>query len=359
MPKIIFTGGGSAGHVTLNLALIPYFIKAGWQVDYIGSIGGMEEDLVKKFPEVKYHAILTGKLRRYLSFKNIVDMVKIPLGCIEATWLVHKLNPDIIFSKGGFVSFPVVVGGWINRKKIFMHESDLTSGLANKLSLPFVGTFFTTFPETVNSLKQKQKVKCVGPVLSDRLFNGSREKGAEFAGLSTDKPTIMFIGGSLGAQSLNNAVKANFDALLQHYQVIHIAGKNGYNKELKAEGYAQYEYIDTELKDLMALADVVISRAGSNSIFELASLNKPMILVPLPNTASRGEQSLNAKNFMNKGYAEIIKDEDIANPDILFPMLEKVYNNRDTYRKAMINNPVKITTAEALSQEIANSIPAK
>jgi len=359
MPKIIFTGGGSAGHVTLNLALIPYFIKAGWQVDYIGSYGGMEQDLVKKFPEVKYHAILTGKLRRYLSFKNVIDMIKIPLGCIQATGLIYKLNPDIIFSKGGFVSFPVVVGGWLNRKKIFMHESDLTPGLANKLSLPFVGTFFTTFPETVNSIKQKQKVKCVGPVLSDRLFNGSKEKGAEFAGLSTDKPTIMFIGGSLGAQSLNNAVKANFEALLQHYQVIHIAGKNGYNKDLDAKGYAQYEYVDTELKDLMALSDVVISRAGSNSIFELASLNKPMILVPLPNTASRGEQSLNAKNFQNKGYAEIIKDEEIANPDILLPMLEKVFKARNKYQESMTTNPVKITSAEALSQEIADSIPAK
>ena len=359
MPKIIFTGGGSAGHVTLNLALIPYFIKAGWQVDYIGSYGGMEQDLVKKFPEVKYHAILTGKLRRYLSFKNVADMVKIPLGCVQATWLVHKLNPDVIFSKGGFVSFPVVVGGWLNRKKIFMHESDLTSGLANKLSLPFVGTFFTTFPETVNTLKQKQKVKCVGPVLSDRLFNGSKEKGAKFAGLKADKPTIMFIGGSLGAQSLNNAVKANLDALLKNYQVIHIAGKNGYDNELKADGYAQYEYIDSELKDLMALADVVISRAGSNSIFELASLHKPMILVPLPNTASRGEQSLNAKNFQNKGYAEIIKDEEIAHPDVLLPMLKKVFDDRDKYSKAMQENPVKITTAEALSQEIAESIRKK
>ena len=353
MPKIIFTGGGSAGHVTLNLALIPYFIKAGWQVDYIGSIGGMEQDLVKKFPEVKYHSIHTGKLRRYLSFKNIVDMVKIPLGCLEAAILVHKLNPDVIFSKGGFVSFPVVVGGWLNRKKIFMHESDLTSGLANKLSLPFVGTFFTTFPETINTLRQKDKVKCVGPVLSDRLFNGSKEKGAEFANLDKDKPTIMFIGGSLGAQSLNNAVKSNLSELLRSYQVIHIAGKNGFDDTQKAIGYAQYEYVDNELKDLMALADVVISRAGSNSIFELASLKKPMILVPLPNTASRGEQSLNAKNFMNKGYGEIIKDEDIAKPEILFPMLQKVYENRQQYIKAMQENPVKITTAETLSETIA------
>lgn len=353
MPKIVFTGGGSAGHVTLNLALIPYFIKNGWQVDYIGSINGMEQELIKKFPEVRYHSILTGKLRRYFSFQNFLDMAKIPLGCLQATWLIHKLNPDVIFSKGGFVSFPVVVGGYLNRKKIFMHESDLTSGLANKMCLPFVGTFFTTFPETVNSLKQKEKVKCVGPVLSDRLFNGDKIAGAKYAGLSATKPTIMFIGGSLGAQSLNNAVAKNLDALLEKYQVIHIAGKSGFNKDLKGNGYIQYEYVDNELKDLMALSDVVISRAGSNSIFELASLHKPMILVPLPNTASRGEQTLNAKNFVNKGYAEIIKDEDIAKPEVLFKTLEKVFTNKESYINAMQQNPVKITSAQKLSEEIA------
>ena len=353
MSKIIFTGGGSAGHVTLNLALIPYFIEKGWQVDYIGSVDGMERDLIKKIPEVTYHSVPTGKLRRYFSLKNVSDMIKIPLGCIKAAWLVHKINPDVIFSKGGFVSFPVVVGGFINRKKIFMHESDLTPGLANKMSLPFVSTFFTTFEETINSVKQKNKVTCVGPVLSDRLFNGSKEDGARFAGLSEEKPTIMFIGGSLGAQSLNATVEQNLEKLLAKYQVIHIAGKSGYNPKLKAKGYVQYEYVDKELKDLMALADVVISRAGSNSIFELASLNKPMILVPLPNTASRGEQTLNAKSFVAKGYAEIIKDEDISNPDILLPTLEKMFNNQKKYINAMQTNPVKITTAEALSAVIA------
>lgn len=352
MNKIVFTGGGSAGHVTLNLALIPYFLDKGWQVDYIGSIGGMEEGLIKKYPSVRYHAILTGKLRRYFSLKNVLDMIKIPLGCLQATGLIYKIKPDIIFSKGGFVSFPVVVGGFLNRKKIFMHESDLTPGLANKLSLPFVSTFYTTFSETIDSVKQKQKVKCVGPVLSSRLFNGNKEEGAKFCSMSADKPTVMFIGGSLGAKSLNDAVTQNLKALLESYQVIHIAGKSGYNPELTAKGYKQYEYVDKELKDLMALADVVISRAGSNSIFELASLSKPMILVPLPNTSSRGEQTLNAKSFVKKGYAEIIKDEDIADPSILLPVLEQVYQNRLKYEKAMKDNPVTITSAEALCQEI-------
>lgn len=279
-------------------------------------------------------------------------MIKIPLGCLEACYIIRKEKPDIIFSKGGFVSFPVVVGGFINRKKIFMHESDVTPGLANKLSLPFVNTFFTTFPETVNTVKNKQKVRCVGPVMSDRLFNGRKEEGAAFAGLDSSKPTIMFIGGSLGAKSLNNAVEKNLTELLKHYQVIHISGKNGFNPELKGKGYAQYEFVDKELKDLMALSDVVISRAGSNAIFELASLNKPMILVPLPNTSSRGEQSLNAKNFENKGFASVIKDEDIATPEVLLPAIEKAFQNREKAIKNMQENPVKTTTIKALCELI-------
>lgn len=352
MPKIIFTGGGSAGHVTLNLALIPWFIEHGWQVTYIGSKGGMEEDLVKQFPTVEYKSILTGKLRRYFSLKNFADMVKIPLGCLQACRLVYKINPDVIFSKGGFVSFPVVIGGFVNRKKIFMHESDITPGLANKLSLPFVSTFFTTFPETVNAVKQKNKVRCAGPVMSPRLFNGSREAGAKFAGLSANKPTVMFIGGSLGAKSLNDAVAKNLDKLLEKYQIIHIAGKNGFNPELKGRGYIQYEFVDKELKDLMALADIVISRAGSNAIFELASLNKPMILVPLPNTSSRGEQSLNAKNFQNKGFADVVKDEDIANPEILLPAIEQAFAKQQQTVENMSKNPVKTTTVEELCRII-------
>ena len=279
-------------------------------------------------------------------------MVKIPLGCLEACALVHKINPDIIFSKGGFVSFPVVVGGFVNRKKIFMHESDITPGLANKLSLPFVSTFFTTFPETVNAVKQKAKVRCVGPVMSPRLFNGSREAGAKFAGLEADKPTVMFIGGSLGAKSLNNAVQQNLDKLLAKYQVIHIAGKSGFNPDLKGRGYVQYEYVDKELKDLMALADVVISRAGSNAIFELASLNKPMILVPLPNTSSRGEQSLNARNFKAKGFAEIIADENIADEQTLLTAIEDTFTQKAQYIANMQQNPVKTTTIEELCRLI-------
>ena len=225
MKKIVFTGGGSGGHVTLNLSLIPYFLQNGWQVEYIGSKTGIEKELVCRISGVKYHEIATGKLRRYVSAENIKDALRVPLGVWQAFCIIARAKPDIIFSKGGFVSFPVVLVGFLNRrKKIFMHESDVTPGLANKMSLPFVSTFFTTFPDTEKYVGEKfrSKVKYVGPVLSDRIYNGDAEKARQMCGFTSEKPVIMFVGGSLGAKSINTAVRKNLNTLLQKYQVIHI-----------------------------------------------------------------------------------------------------------------------------------------
>ena len=290
MKKIMFTGGGSGGHVTLNLNLIPLFQKNGWQIVYVGSETGIEKELIAKIEGVKYYAIKTGKLRRYFSWQNLKDMFKIPVGVCQAAAIIHKEKPDIIFSKGGFVSFPVVVGGFLNHRKIFMHESDLTPGLANKMSLPFVSKFFTTFIDTVKYVRTPQKVCYIGPVLSDRLKNGDKNKALLMCNFNTEKPIVMFVGGSLGAQSLNKAVLQNIDALLQKFQIIHICGK-GQKTDLERQGYAQFEFVDKEFKDLLAATDIVVTRSGSNAIFEFWSLNIPMLLVPLPSNASRGEQT--------------------------------------------------------------------
>lgn len=284
--KILFTGGGSAGHVTLNLSLIPIFQKNGWKVSYIGSKTGIEKDLISKLDGVKYHPIQTGKLRRYFSWDNFVDLIKIPVGIAQAYKIVRKENPDIIFSKGGFVSFPVVLSGWLNKKTVLMHESDMTPGLANKMSLPFVSKLFTTFEETQNYVgdmfKKKSKVEYIGPVVSDRLRNGIPENALKTCNLEKNKPIVMIIGGSLGAKSINNTVRHNLDELLSKYQIIHICGKGQLDSQIDKKGYCQFEYVNDELKDFIASAEVVISRAGSNSIFELLSLKKPMILIPLP-----------------------------------------------------------------------------
>lgn len=353
MKKIIFTGGGSGGHVTLNLNLIPIFKKNGWQIVYIGSENGIEKELIGAIPDVKYYAIKTGKLRRYLSWENIKDMFKIPVGIFQAYNIIRKEKPDVIFSKGGFVSFPVVLGGYLCKRKIFMHESDVTPGLANKMSLPFVSGFFTTFADTADYVKDKKKVKYVGPVLSDRLVNGNKENAIAMCKFKENKPIVLFVGGSLGAQSLNKAVEKNLHQLLKEYNVIHICGK-GQKNYLNEEGYAQFEFVDKEFKDLLAAANVVVSRSGSNAIFELWSLAKPMLLVPLSSKSSRGEQALNARSFKNQGFAEIIKDEDLENSSLFISMIHNVASHAEEYAENMKKSKLKYTDNETLYQEIVN-----
>lgn len=356
MKKILFTGGGSGGHVTLNLSLIPLFLQDGWQVIYIGSKTGIEKELIAQIDGVKYYAIETGKLRRYFSVENMKDAMRVPVGIWQAYSIIRREKPNIIFSKGGFVSFPVVMGGYLNRcKKIFMHESDVTPGLANKMSLPFVGTFFTTFDDTQNYVnpKYRSKVQYIGPVLSDRLENGDRKAALKMCDFNNKKPIIMFVGGSLGAQSLNAAVRKNIFALLEKYQIIHICGK-GQLADIKRQGYAQFEFVDKEFKDLMAAADVVISRAGSNAIFELLSLKKPMLLVPLPSKSSRGEQSLNAMSFKKHGFADVIKDEDLDVPDLLLSQIDDLYQKREDYTQNMQQAETKQTSSQKLYEAIIN-----
>lgn len=358
--KILFTGGGSAGHVTLNLTLIPIFQKNKWEVSYIGSENGIERDIISKLDKVKYYPIKTGKLRRYFSWKNFSDMLNVPKGIVQAYKIIKKENPDIIFSKGGFVSFPVVLSGWLNKKKVLMHESDMTPGLANKMSLPFVSKLFTTFEETQNYISelfnQKSKVEYIAPVVSDRLKDGNPENAITICNLKKEKPIIMIIGGSLGAKSINNAVRRNLDKLLPKYQIIHICGKGQLDPSQNLQGYKQFEYVDKELKDFMASADIVISRAGSNSIFELLNLKKTMILIPLPSTSSRGEQSLNAAVFQRKGYCEVIKDEDLGDNINFLKTIDSVYKNKSTYISNMERCKMKSIDNNQLYEMISKVI---
>ena len=354
--KIIFTGGGTAGHVTLNLALIPFFQKEGWQIFYIGSKTGIEKDLVNKLDNVKYYSIQTGKLRRYFSFKNFIDTIKIPLGIIQAFFIILKIKPDLIFSKGGFVSVPVVIGGFFNRRTILLHESDITPGLANKLSLPFVSALFTTFPDTEKHIKQKfrSKTQYIGPSVSDRFQKADKEKGLQFLSLSNKKPTLLFVGGSTGAKSLNDAVHQNLDSLLQNFQVVHLCGKGHTNPSIKKDNYKQFEFINKEFPDVLAASDVVISRAGANAIFEFLSIQKPMILVPLSSATSRGEQELNAKSFQENGYCEIIEDKSLSDSKNFVDSINNFYNNRQKYVSNMKNCKMKMTDNDSLFIKIKN-----
>lgn len=310
--KIVFTGGGSAGHVSVNTAIIPEFIKNNWEVTYIGSEKGIEKTIIEKeFPDLSYKTISVGKLRRYLSVENIKDPFRVIKGIFDARKILKQIRPDFIFSKGGFVSVPVVLAGKMLNIPIMIHESDYTPGLANKIAMPFATKIFTTFEET-NAHLPKEKALYIGAVLREGIFVGNKSRGKSYCGFDDSKPVLLVMGGSLGAVRINRVITENLEKLLTSYQIIHICGKGNVDKSLKQKGYAPFEYVYEELFDLLAAADVVVSRAGSNSIFEFLGLQKPMLLIPLSANASRGDQILNAESFEKKGYCKVIQEEDLS-----------------------------------------------
>ena len=287
MKRIILTGGGTAGHVTPNIALIPGLKELGYDIHYIGSYNGIEKNLIEQF-QIPYHGIASGKLRRYFSLQNFTDPFRVLKGFGEARKLIKALKPDVIFSKGGFVSVPVVIAGKQCNVPTIIHESDMTPGLANKLAIPSATKVCCNFPETLSHLP-KEKAVLTGLPIREELLSGNREAALKFCGLSTGKPVILIIGGSLGSVVVNNAVRSILPELLKNFRVIHLCGKGKVDESLQnLDGYVQFEYIKDELKDLFALSDIVISRAGANAICELLALHKPNLLIPLSAKASRG-----------------------------------------------------------------------
>ena len=333
MKRIILTGGGTAGHVTPNIALLPRLRELQYDIHYIGSYNGMEKNLIEK-QGLPYHGISSGKLRRYFSLKNFTDPFRVLKGFSEADKLMKKLKPDVIFSKGGFVSVPVVIAGKRNHVPVIIHESDMTPGLANKLSIPSAAKVCCNFPETVKLLPADKAVLTGSPIRQE-LLSGSKSKAIEFTGLTSDKPVILIIGGSLGAAAVNQAVRNVLPELLKDFQVIHLCGKNKLDTSLQGvKGYVQYEYIKDELKDLFALTDIVISRAGANAICELLALHKPNLLIPLSASASRGDQILNARSFERQGFSMVLEEEELTDESLL-SAVHQLYDNRAQYKKAM------------------------
>ena len=333
MKRIILTGGGTAGHVTPNIALLPGLKELGYDVHYIGSYNGIEKKLIEQFG-IPYHGISSGKLRRYFSMQNFTDPFRVLKGFGEAKKLIKSLKPDVIFSKGGFVSVPVVIAGKQCHVPTIIHESDMTPGLANKLSIPSASKVCCNFPETLNHLP-KEKAVLTGSPIRQELLTGDRGAALKFCGLSADKPVILIIGGSLGSVVVNNAVRKILPELLKNFQVIHLCGKDKVDASLKdLKGYVQFEYIQDELKDLFALADIVISRAGANAICELLALHKPNLLIPLSANASRGDQILNARSFERQGYSIVLEEEELSDSTLL-DAINKLYKEKDPYIDAM------------------------
>lgn len=333
MKHIVLTGGGTAGHVTPNIAMIPALQEKGFQISYIGSYDGIEKKLIEEMG-IPYYGISSGKLRRYFDPKNFTDPFKVLKGYQEARKLLKKLKPDVVFSKGGFVTVPVVIAAKHRKIPAIIHESDMTPGLANKLCIPSAVKVCCNFPETVDKLPSDKAV-LTGTPIRQELLNGNKLAALKFTGLKPDKPVLMVIGGSLGSVAVNTAVRQILPELLKDFQVVHLCGKEKSDESLTSlDGYVQYEYIKKELADLFALSDIVISRAGANAICEISALKKPNLLIPLSANASRGDQILNARSFEKLGYSKVLEEEELNN-EILLKTIRDLYANKDSYIKAM------------------------
>lgn len=338
MKKIILTGGGTAGHVTPNLALIPALQREKFEVRYIGSYNGIERRLIEA-AGIPYDGISSGKLRRYFDLKNFTDPLRVLKGYAEARKLIKKYQPDILFSKGGFVAVPVVLAAKHYHVPVIIHESDMTPGLANKICIPSAQKICCNFPETLNYLPKEKAVLTGSPIRAE-LLSGDRLSGLQYAHLSAELPVILVIGGSLGSVTVNQAVRNILPELLKQFQVIHICGKGNLDESLiGTKGYVQYEYVDKPLRHLFAASDLIISRAGANSICEILALRKPNILIPLSAAASRGDQILNAKSFAEQGFSTLLEEESLTS-EALYHAIDETFKNRRFFINKMAESPL-------------------
>jgi UDP-N-acetylglucosamine--N-acetylmuramyl-(pentapeptide) pyrophosphoryl-undecaprenol N-acetylglucosamine transferase len=323
--------------VTPHLALIPHLLKAGYDIHYIGTEHGLEVDKLRSIPEITYHAVKTGKLRRYHSWQNFTDPFRVIAGAFQSARLMGKIKPDVVFSKGGFVAVPVVFGAWLHRVPVLCHESDLTPGLANKLCRPFAKRFATTFPECAEALGKKAEM--TGTPLRPELFTGSREKGLKLFGFDGRKPVMLMMGGSSGAQSVNDCLRKALPRLTDDFDIAHICGKGNLDPALDGTpGYTQIEFLDAELPDALACADLVLSRAGANALCEFQALGRPMLLIPYPKGASRGDQILNAKSLEKRGLCRVLLQENMT-PETLAEEVRATWDARDALTEALKNAP--------------------
>jgi len=345
MKRIVLTGGGTAGHVTPHLALLPKLLEKGYEVHYLGTESGIERQ-VMALPGVTYHVIQSGKLRRYFDWKNFTDPFRVIRGASQASRVIRQLKPAVCFSKGGFVGVPVVFAAWRYKVPVLCHESDLTPGLANKISAKMAVKVACTFPECAFALGPKGVL--TGTPLRPQLFSGSRLEGLKIAGLSGDKPVLLMMGGSQGAQSVNKCLRDALAGILPLMDVFHLCGKGNLETVLEGRpGYFQIEFMNEDLPHALACADLVLSRAGANALCEFQALKKPMLLIPLPRYASRGDQILNAKSFEARGLAHVLLQEDL-NGDALVEALKRLQQSAPQLRAALEKAPAADGTQEVM-----------
>ena len=355
MKKIVLTGGGTAGHVTPNIALIPALKEAGFEIHYIGSYEGMERSMIEKLG-INYIGISSGKLRRYKSVKNLTDPFRVLKGFGESVKILKLIKPDVVFSKGGFVTVPVVFAAKRCKIPTIIHESDMSPGLANRLCIPKADYVLANFPEALEKLPKKKGILSGTPIRQE-LFEGDRERGLNFCGFTGAKPILLVVGGSLGALAVNEAVRKILPKLTEKFDVVHLCGKGKFDEDLKdVRGYKQFEYINEEMKDIFKITDIALSRAGANAICELLALRIPNVLIPLPAKASRGDQILNADSFKKQGFSEVLAEEDITAEGLL-DIIYRTYDNRKEY----IHNMEKSSQTDSIKiiMDLINKLTEK
>ena len=322
---VVLTGGGTVGHVTLNKLLIPEFINEGYTPVYIGSKNGLEKEMISEL-NIAYKQISSGKLRRYLSLENVLDIFRVGKGVIDSFLHLRKLKPRFVFSKGGFVSVPVVIASRLLGIPVYIHESDLTPGLANKIAAKFATEIYVTFRITTQFLPEN-KTHFLGPVIREDLRADKSESGYQLTGFNHEKPVMLVMGGSQGARVINELIRSNIDTLTKTYQIIHLCGKGNLDLSIDHNDYRQYEFVTTELAALLSIADIVVGRSGANAIFEYLLSKKPMILIPLPASQSRGDQIENARYFEQQRVATVIKEDEL-NIDTLQQAIQYIDHHR-------------------------------
>ncbi len=333
---IVLTGGGTAGHIMPNIALLPEISKHFNQIYYLGAKDSMEEKILKKYTDVKFVAIPTTKFIRKITLKNLAIPFKLIKGILQTKKILKQINPDVIFSKGGFVSVPVAIAGKKCKIPVISHESDLSMGLANKIILKYANVVCTTFEDTA---KQNKKCICTGTPIREQIFKGNKYNILNKISHIKSKPYVLFFGGSLGSKNINKLVENSLDKLLEKYNILHITGKGNKNN-LKKDGYTQFEFVEN-IEDFFVLADIVVCRGGANSIFELLALCKPMLIIPLSKAQSRGDQIENAEYFKRKNYAEVLREENMST-ETLISKLDNIIKNKEkiilNMQKANIKN---------------------
>lgn len=347
MKTIVLTGGGTAGHVTPNLALIPTLQKEGWNIQYVGSKGGIEKELIERV-NIPYHGISSGKLRRYISLENMKDPFKVIKGLWDAYKILRKIKPQVVFSKGGYVTVPVVLAAKLLRIPVIIHESDITPGLANKIASKGAKTICVNFPETLQYVGNKGVL--TGTPIRAELFSGNINRGRKLCGFTDQKPVLLMMGGSLGSVKLNGCLRESLDELTQKFNIVHICGKGNLDETLqKHKGYHQFEYVSEELTDLFAVTDIMLSRAGANALAEIVALQIPSLLIPLSQKASRGDQILNAQSMEKQGLCRVVEEEALTK-ETLIENINELYQNKEQYQQAMSGSQGESGTKKVMEQ---------